>query len=445
MKAHRGSILLFVMIFGAIATTLIITGVAGYAIYENKASNMKHNRDSAFHIAEAGISYYRWHLAHSSTDYYDGTGGQPGPYVHEYKDKNGNTLGYFSLEIDSPLTGSSVVTIRSTGWVTNQPQSKRTIQVRVGFPSLTNYTFLSHAAMSFSFTTVVHGPVHSNGEIRFDGETDSWVDSHIRVQGGGHPKSFWRYPVKEIDFDSISSDLEGIHNSASSTYAHLSSSGKEGWHIVFNGDKYNVYKVNTRDCYNGEGRWRQNKWKGWYWDGTTYCYDIGTESLYSSNNPIPANGAIFSEDDTWVEGVVNGRVTVGVGKIPVQSPYKKLYINNNLTYTAKSSDDVIGLLAQGDIIAPYEVPDNMEIDAAILSQYGSISRPFYDSSVKTSLTVFGSQISFASGGWKWVNGWGNIISGFHDTDHSYDGNLKYYPPPGFPVGSVYELISWEEL
>jgi len=59
--------------------------------------------------------------------------------------------------------------------------------------------------------------------------------------------------------------------------------------------------------------------------------------------------------------------------------------------------------------------------------------------------VFGSQISYLSGGWKYNNGWGNVISGFVNTNHTYDGNLKYFPPPGFPVGSVYELISWEEV
>lgn len=445
MSNRRGSILLFVLIFGSVASMVIIFGVSGYAIFENKASQMKHNRDSAFHIAEAGISYYRWHLAHNPTDYYDGTGSGPGPYVHEYDDKDGNLLGYFSLAIDPPLAGSSVVKIRSTGWAVNQPQSKRTIQVRVGFPGMANYAFLSEAGMNFSFTTVVHGQVHSNGEITFNGESDSWVDSHILVKGGGHPKSFWRYPVPKIDFDSVSSDLDAIRVAAGTSQYHLTSSGKEGWHIVFNGDKYNLYKVNTRDCYYGDGQWKYKKSTGWYWNGTTYCYDIGTESLVSSNVPLPVNGVIFSEDHIWVEGAIDGRVTVGVGRFPVQTPYKNLFINNNLLYTDKASDDVIGLLAQGSIITPYEVPDNMEINAAILSQYGSIGRPFYDSSLKTNLIVFGSQISFTSGGWKWVNGWGNVISGFHDTNHSYDGNLKYYPPPGFPVGSVYELISWEEL
>ena len=96
-KDCRGNILLFAMVFGTISMSIIIVGVAGYAIFENKASVYKHNREMAFQIAEAGISYYRWHLAHNKTDYYDGQGASStGPYVHAYEDKDGNVIGYYS-------------------------------------------------------------------------------------------------------------------------------------------------------------------------------------------------------------------------------------------------------------------------------------------------------------------------------------------------------------
>ena len=442
-KNQRGNVLIFTLIFGAL-TSAIIIGVSSYAIMESRASNYKHNRDSALHVAEAGINYYRWHLAHNQTDYWDGTEQEAGPYVHEYNDKDGNLLGYFSLEIDEPLSGSSVVTIRSIGWLVSQPQSTRIIQIRLGFPALTDYTFLSNAEMNFSFTTEVHGAVHSNGAIRFDGLTDSWVDSYIRVSGGGGPKSFWRYPVPFVDFSSITGDLSDIRDLADEGETHFTSSGVEGWHIVFSGDNFDMYKVNTRDCYYGEGKWKNRGWRGWYWDGTINCYDIGTETFFA-NYALPASGAIFVEDDVWVEGAVDGRVSIGVGRFPVEEPYNMAYVSGDLTYQAKSSDDVLGIMAQGNIFVPYEVPDDMEINSALLSQFGEISRPFYTDDIKNSLSVFGSQISYQGGGWKWVNGWGNVISGFEDTFHSYDANLKYFPPPGFPTEASYELISWEEL
>lgn len=444
---------MLVLVFGSIAFTVIVSGVSTYALMEYRASNKYLYRDQAFHVAEAGINYYRWHLAHNPTDYTDGTG-EPGPYVHEYVDKNGTVIGKFSLEIDPPPSGSTVVTIRSTGWMLADPARTRTIQARVGFPSLSDYVFLNNSNMNFSYTTVVHGKVHSNGGIRFDGTTDSWVTSaketykyenqtHNGVWGGGGPKSFWKYPVPPVDFNSISADLAGLQTLAQENGHVLASSGKEGWHIVFATSTYDLHRVESRDCYYGEGKWKKWKWY-WYWDGNVYCEDLGTTTYIETRN-LPTNGVIFSSDNVWVEGVVDGRITVGVGAFPVQEPYKKIYISDNLRYAEQSSDDVIGLIAQGDIIVPYEVPDTMYIDAAILSQYGAIYRPYYYDDLKNSLTIFGSQISYESGGWKYVSGWGHVISGFEDTEHLYDGNLTYNPPLGFPVEATYQLISWEEI
>ncbi len=453
-KNRRGASLMYILIFGSLATMIIVSGVATYALFEHQASNRKHARDMAFHIAEAGIDYYRWHLAHDPNDFQDGTG-QPGPYVHEYFDKSNNSIGFFSLEIDPPLPGSTVATIRSTGWVSSEPNATRTLQVRVGFPALTDYTFLTNANMNFSFTTEVHGQVHSNGGIRFDGTTDSWVRSareryrygnqqHNGVWGGGGPREFWEFPVPAIDFNSITADLGAVRDDADNGGIHLNSSGEEGWHLVFDGDTFDLYRVTDLECHHGSGRWRYRRWRGWYWDGTVYCYDVEQE-VFVENHTIPANGAIFIEDNVWVEGTVDGRVTLGVGRFPVQEPYETIYIQGDLTYATRASDDVIGLLAQGDIIVPHEVPNNMTIEAALLSQFGVIHRPYYNDGLRNSLNVFGSQISYGGGGWKYVNGWGHVISGFVNTNHTYDANLSYYPPPGFPVGDTYDLISWEEL
>ena len=450
---HRGTLLFFIVIFGSMASTILVSGVASYAILEHRASTHYKTRELSFHIAEAGIAYYRWHLAHNPTDYTDGTG-HAGPYVHTFTDKNGVVIGNYALTVTPPLAGSSVVTIRAVGTAVRDPSVHRTLQVRVGFPSLSDNTFLSNADMSFSATTIVHGSVRANGGIRFDGTTDAWVQSAKNtyqyqsqtkngVWGAGGPTSFWKFPVPATDFYAVTADLSTIRTASLNGGLHLNSSGQEGWHIVFTSTTYNLYRVTSRACYNGQGQWLYG-YSGWYWNGTTYCYDIGAQTFVSSGQ-IPANGAIFVEDDVWVDGLVNARVSLAVGRFPVQTPYKKIYINNNLLYAARATTNVVGLMAQGDIVVPYNVPNTMEIDAAILSQFGSIGRPYYDANTRTNLTVFGSQISYVAGGWKYVNGSGTVLSGFINTNHVYDGNLRYYPPPGFPVGNVYELLSWEEL
>src|SRR3989338_4980472 len=131
---NRGGILLFVMVFGAISFTLVVLVMSGYSISEKQASDFRHNREQAFQIAEAGANYYRWHLAHNKEDYYDGTGAS-GTYEHEYADKDGNVIGRFSLQIIPPVNGSTIVEVRSTGWLDKQPGSRRTTKAMLGFPS----------------------------------------------------------------------------------------------------------------------------------------------------------------------------------------------------------------------------------------------------------------------------------------------------------------------
>src|SRR3989344_7500956 len=82
-----GNLLLSALIFGTVAVVMI-GGLVSLGIYESRIATVKQNNELAFHVAEAGINYYRWHLAHAPTDYQDGTGGT-GPYVHDYKDKDG--------------------------------------------------------------------------------------------------------------------------------------------------------------------------------------------------------------------------------------------------------------------------------------------------------------------------------------------------------------------
>ena len=450
-KKTKGSIMIFSLVFGSVAFTIIISGLAGYALFQHKSTAINSVRDRAFHIAEAGAEYYRWHLAHYPTDYKDGTD-TPGPYIHEYKDKDDNVIGYFSLEITPPVSGTAVMTVKSSGWVGEAPTAKRTVQITMARPALTDYSLLNNSNINFGFTSVTHGPVHSNGGIRFDGTSDTWVESaketyqylnqtHTGVWGGGGPKSFWKYPVPAVDFNGITLDLANLQASAEAEGIYLTSSGEQGWHLTLKADRtVDVYKVKTLKCYNGNG-----KYKNGVWQGTVVCVDIGTEEFFA-NYPIPASGSIFAEDNVWVQGVVNGHISIGAGQFP-SSPanYRTIYINNNITYLEKVAGNSIGLLTEGDIVIPHDVPNDMVIEGALLSQYGKMTRPYYINNTRNSLTMYGSSISFETSGVKYTNGWGTVISGFVNTLYTYDANLRYFPPPFFPVKNVYELLSWREL
>ncbi|MBI2065411.1 MAG: hypothetical protein HYT62_05190, partial [Candidatus Yanofskybacteria bacterium] len=71
-----------VLLFGSLAI-IILAGLIIWVNAQLKSAYRNIYRDSAFRIAESGIEYYRWHLAHAPLDFQDGTG-QPGPYIHNF-------------------------------------------------------------------------------------------------------------------------------------------------------------------------------------------------------------------------------------------------------------------------------------------------------------------------------------------------------------------------
>ncbi len=453
-RDRRGNILLFALVFGTISLSIIIVGVAGYAISENRASVKKHNSEAGFQIADAGINYYRWHLAHDKTDYQDGTGA-PGPYVHSYTDKNGNVIGHYSLDISTPINGSTIITVTSTGWLDIQPGSRKIIKVRIGFPSITNYAFLTNSSVWIGNNESVHGKFHSNSGIRFDGTTDSLLTSAVPtyycqpihgggcnntlkpgIWGGGGPTSYWNFPVPAQDFSIITAELAQIQTKAQEDGGiYLSSSGAQGWDLSFtSSSQIIVRKVLTTNCYKsadiGDVKY------------VVRCIDAATYGAGTTYD-MPANGFIFVEDTVWVDGVVRGRATVGT------ATGKSIIINNNITYVAKDGTNVLGLIAEQNILLPEASPNNLEIDAALLAQNGATKR--YDFSGagvddrKNNLLIYGSIITNGMWTWSWVNNGGNLVSGYLNTNSTYDANLTYGPPAGFPVGAEYNIISWEVL
>ncbi len=444
---QRGSMLFFVLVFGSLSFTFIVLGVASYGVIENRAAYHKENREMAFQIAEAGVNYYRWHLAHDKTDYQDGTG-LPGPYVHSYADKNGTVIGHFSLDITPPASGSTVVTITSTGWLDAQPNSRRTIRVRVGFPSLTDYALLTNTDAWIGDSEVTHGKFHANGGIRFDGVGDAQITSAVPtyvcrsyhgcnnltkpgVWGVGGPTSLWDFPKPAQDFSAVTAKLSEIKSGAQAAGIYLSSSGKQGWRLEFvNNGTVKAYKVNATNCYSGLDV-----------NGTQYqfyCIDVKTLANPTTYT-LPENGLIYVDDTVWVDGVVRGRATVGV------ATGKSIIINGNVTYYAKDGAHVLGLIAEQNVLVPRDSPSVLEVNAAMLAQNGGTKRYYYSNNVKTALTIYGSVISAGIWTWSWVNTNNTVISGYQTTNSTYDVNLTYNPPPGFPVGSEYNLISWEEI
>ena len=454
---RRGSISIMVLIFGMVFA-VSIGGLVLVSLTQLTASTRTEMYERALTIAQSGAEYYRWHLAHDPLDFADGTGQEGQTYVHPISDPYGNTEGTFSLEITPPTPGSSTVTIESQGWLASYPDIKRTVKARYGIPSLARFSFLHNANVWFGSGITINGQILSNGGIRMDGVNNSTVQSSKAtytcgsetgcgspqtkpgVWGGGGPTELWEFPVPQLDFNALIIDFSNMKAASEADGVYLGPSGSYGYHLIFNNNGTVTIRTVT-GALNRRGWSVENSCENLYQQISSEV-NVGTYTL--SEKPI-----FFIEDHIWVDGVVNGRATVVAARFPIDVYNMNIWINNNLTYIAKDGHSSLGLFAQNDIYYALNIPNNFEINAALLAQKGHIIRHHYGYSncsnyankVRNNLTIYGSVISNKKSYWNYGTG---PSSGFVTRTITYDPNLYFDAPPYFPAQGEYEFISWEE-
>ncbi len=464
----RGQLTIQILLLGFVTMTIL----AGFVLWSDTyVRNVSRERDKsqAFTIAETGIEYYRWHLAHAPGDFQDGTA-TSGPYLHPYFDKDNVRLGEFELDITPPATGTTIITVQSTGRVDADPTAEKIIRVKMGLPSLAQFSVAANSDVRFGEGTEVYGQVHSNGGIRFDGvaynvvrsakedynDPDHSGNNEFGVHTHVSPidpdpdeevpvrtdvfKAGRSFPVPALDFSGITQDIANIKAIASSTGHYYAPSGQKGYHLTFktNGT-YDVRRVTALISYPGCNSNGQGGWGTW---------SIKTETFISSST-IPDNGAIFFEDDAWVDGQIDGeRVTVAAGKFPDNPANRKsITVNNDLLYTNYDGTDVIGLIAQENLNVGLVSEDDLRIDAATVAQNGRVGRHYYDknkcqsTTLRTLLTTYGMIATNGRYGFAYTDN-----TGYASRVISYDGYLLYGPPPYFPItAGDYVILSWEEV
>ncbi len=472
-RKEAGMLILQVMVFASVVIVMI-TALASWTATTIKAGRVAFNREQAFQSAEAGIDYYRWHLAHAPSDYQDGTGAN-GSYVHLLKDKNNNTVGQFTLDITAPPAGSTIVKIKSSGISYLDSSITRKIESQVAKPSIAKYSVAGNDNMRFGSGTEIFGPIHVNGGIRFDGlahniitsgvttytDTDSdacttsnsyGVHTCLSPQDPTSPTALpTRLDVFEagrqisqpvINFSSFTTDLATLKSNAQSSgfYRDSAGSGYLGYHIVLKtNDTFDLYKINS---------WASLGSCSSSPSGTP-SYSIGTQTLQGNYN-FPTNGIIFIEDNVVINGQINSaRLTITAADLPVPSNpanYKDMIINNDLSYTSYDGTDSIGLIGQDSIMVGMISEDNLKIDGALIAQNGKVGRYYYSGGScayknRSLISLYGMIASYARYGFAYTDG-----TGYANRSITYDGNLLYSPPPNFPLtASQYEIFSWQEI
>ena len=483
----KGSALVYALII-MMAVTIILVSMLKYISSQLTFSFNRGEKEQSFQIAEAGIYWYRWYLAHEVSgrtaaqikDFWQ-TGNPYGvnaPYIVEYSDPEAGPVGEYKIEVQPPDVNSTIVIVKSTGWTYKDPSVIRTIQVRFRRPSWSEYTVLANDVMRFGPGTQIFGKIHSNNGIRMDGTAYNVVSSaigsyddpdhngnnefavhtHVNPPPGSGINDTFRaaeaspstvanradvfqagrqFPVPAVDFNGVLSDLSFMKTESKiAGHGLYFDNSNYGRHIIFkNNGTMDVKKVTAYDAdvFDKNGNMTRK--------GT---YSISTESSATSYT-IPSGGIIFVEDNVWIEGTVKNKKVTVVAADLLGGAKTSIYVgNNNLLYTYFDGRDIIGLIAQKDIEVIKNSLDNLTIDAALLAQTGRVGRAYYSSinpiDHKSSITINGSMATDLRYGFAYTDG-----TGYTNRILNFDNNLLYYPPPYFPTGTEYSIDLWEEL
>lgn len=448
-QAQSGTILIMMVVFIMVVVVMFLA-LGGVVNRQYQQGGLVSQDETAFQIAETGLNYARWRLAHNGTDF---TTSQQQVY-----DQLKGLLGTYTVTFQAPQSGSTIVNITSVGHTANAPARDVTLHASYGKPSFAKYAMLLNSNVWFGGT--IKGAVHSNGGIRMDGVSDSTMTSAKAmytcsstqgcspsqtkpgVWGSGQNSALWNYPVPVVDYAGLTLDLLSMKTSAQSAGTYYGSSGGYGYHVVFNANNtYSLYKVTAKTAlissYFSDTGW------------ANMSHDIKSQSLLSTKN-VPANGILFFEDTLWVEGTVASRVTVASGKFPdTPSTNTDIIINNSITYGGVNDGTrVLGAVAQGNVLIPYSsAANNLSLYGAYVAQHGRFGRRYYNSGsfiIRNNIDTYGMTASNQVPVTSWVDGSGNLIGGYRGGSTSYDPFLLYAPPPFFPSAGEYQFLSWSQ-
>ncbi|HET8581375.1 MAG TPA: pilus assembly PilX N-terminal domain-containing protein [Candidatus Paceibacterota bacterium] len=462
---RSGITVILVLVFMGIFM-LLLSGIAGYVFVESKVTRATYVREEAFQIAESGLEYYRWFLAHDPGDLTDGTGGA-GPYVHDAKDADGGTIGNYALTISGNLSCGVLqsVDIVSKGTSADDPTFTRTVEARYAKPSVAEYAYIINDSVWAGDDRRITGPYHANGGIRMDGTNNSTVESSVAswtctsafgcdssteepgVFGTGSGSKYWQYPVPQIDFTGIATDFPTLKSLAQAQGLYFPSVGggdQEGYHLVFNSDNtVDVYKV-TRTAYISATDITGNSKRD---------YDTIRNQTWLGTYSIPAGcPVIFVEDKAWIEGTIASKVTLIADDPGSYAP--EILLSDDIDYT--KDDGTVGLtaIAEGDIRVPYGSPYDMTVRGIFVAQTGYFGRDSYGTGDhQGTLTMTGSIVSNQRVGTKWsyesCNWWGQCTetgwSGYDTRVNAYDRALANDPPPFTPAASQDSaFVVWKE-
>lgn len=483
LRTRRGSAVAYLLAI-IFAVSIIMLSIVQFISNQAKNAYYSQNRVEAFQIAEAGVGFYRWYLAHETDGktaseidaFWLSTSPAPlgvgaTPYKKEYFDNQDKSLGFYEISVTPPEKGSSIASVAVVGWTNKYKNAKKTIKVRFRRPAWSDFAILTNDPSDFDANWNIKGKVMSNSGVHFDGVANNIVSSalstYYHAKTGQNKDGVWtswenafnttqnsqvflagtEFPIAPKDFTGVAIDLSMMKESAQrpsgTTINDCSENG-----CYFENELYGRHIVLKPDD----------------------TFDISVVSSIKNNSnsiknekpssletyTIPEDGIIFVGGDVWVEGKIDGkRVTIVAANFPTTGIDANIYVGGaNLEYTNFNGTDIVGLIAQGNIEFTTDGPADLKLHAAFLTQNGGMIKKDYNPNCcgqgceeqKNSLGIFGSVASNKALAFTTTKACNNEKAvGFQGKQVVYDNNLLYFPPPYFPTDAQYTMDDWNEL
>ncbi len=463
------------VVLGLFMVMIVLAGGALFmGVSQTKMNAQYSNSMDAIHYAEAGINEYLWSLNKKDT------GGANQNTDVAYGD------GYYRYRLLEENEG--YVKIRSTGWVKDKSESKRTIESTLTKRTFSNYVYLSDNDgddIIFATGDIIYGPYHTNGTLRignnehpvFFGKA-TYMMGIVNAKDGIFKKGYEQ--VQPLIFPTSNTQLMDWSKQAEGHYYD----GRTL--ILLNAD--GTYYVRNKNLNNGDRTLLDLPANGViYVNGTT-----GT-----TFNPRGTNRFQLDRGNVFVSGTLKGELTIGAaesifvtGRDPTTSPYNNAAVTGGITYkdtdfvvNATTGDttvtgtgtDMLGLVANNSIYAlRYGWPTTNYTSGSVsqdvtatdgdLKVYGALfamghsianescynvgsSNYSYDSAYprpSAELIIRGSMIQNHRGIVAIQSG--STTRGYA-KNYAHDPRMTFNTPPHFiePVNSGWELNIWREV
>ena len=399
---EKGWALVAAIVFSFILTLLGI-GFFSLSHHEVALVGDQEKSQQAFQTAEAGLEWILRVSADPATD----------DHLQNWVAANGwgtfrtANLGAGTYSLSVSGLDAGYYTVTSTGTVGSSTRAI-TMGIKPGVTgSMAQFMFLTaNADQNWGTGASVWGDIHTNKNLKIYHLGDPLkLNFHDGVSASGDISYYW-------------GAKEGVN-----VFYHETGQPVKG-----------AAKIEMPKMNDNLKTYAQND--GYYYTGSTTTVELKSDGKVKINGvekDLPPNGVIYAEGDVEVKRTLNGKLTI-VSK-------KDVEITGNIVYkngTAEGHPDVLGLIAQKDVLVTKDVPKDTTINAAMLAVDGTV-KIADDIGSKGTLNITGSIVKNKFGYFKS----GEI--GYTTRNYYFDPNFYTSEPPHYLHYEALKTQGWKEV